>query len=73
MNAMSYICTGRIGGRIDPDVSLVRAPWDGETATPDARPETAPARGIKGAPTLTKAEATIAAIRAMRDEMRASA
>jgi len=73
MNTMIYSRTAGPFSHAIAAVTLVRAPWDGETATPDARPETAPPRGIKGAPTLTKAEATIAAIRAMRDEMREGA
>jgi len=54
-------------------VTLARAPRDGQTATPDPRPETAPPRGIKGAPRLTQAEISIAAIREMHAEMRAEA
>lgn len=54
-------------------VTLPRAPWDAPAAMPDPRPETAPPRGIKGQTRLTQAEISIAAIREMRDEMRAGA
>lgn len=54
-------------------VSLARAPWEASTATPDPRPETAPPRGIKGRPVGSTIEERIAAIREMRDEMRAGA
>lgn len=45
-------------------VSLVRAPWDGDTATPDPRPETAPPRGIKSKRNGVIPEGFIAILRA---------
>lgn len=45
-------------------VTLVRAPWDGETAAPDARPETAPPRGIKSKRNGVTPEGFIALLRA---------
>ena len=45
-------------------MSLVRAPWDGETATPDPRPETAPPRGIKSRRNGVTPEGFIALLRA---------
>ena len=45
-------------------VSLVRAPWDGQTATPDPRPETAPPRGIKSKRNGVTPEGFIALLRA---------
>lgn len=54
-------------------VSLPPNPWDeGERMAHDPRHETYPRFSLvkRPSPTLTKAEATIAAIRAMRDEMR---
>lgn len=45
-------------------VSLPRAPWDAPTATPDARPETAPPRGIKSKRNGVTPEGFIAILRA---------
>ena len=42
MTAMSYHVASRIGGRVDPDVSLARAPWEGDIMAHDPRPETHP-------------------------------
>lgn len=64
MNALSYICSSRIGGRIDPPVKLVAAPWNEETMTPDPRPETAPPRGIKSKRNGVTPEGFIALLRA---------
>lgn len=46
------------------DVTLVRAPWDAPTATPDLRPETAPPRGIKSKRNGVTPEGFIALLRA---------
>ena len=46
------------------DVTLPRAPWDAPTATPDARPETAPPRGIKSRRNGVTPEGFIAILRA---------
>lgn len=46
------------------DVTLVRAPWDAPTATPDPRPETAPPRGIKSKRNGVTPEGFIAILRA---------
>lgn len=46
------------------DVTLSRAPWDGETATPDPRPETAPPRDIRGRRNGVTPEGFIAILRA---------
>lgn len=46
------------------DVTLARAPWDGQTATPDPRPETAPPRGIKSKRNGVTPEGFIAILRA---------
>lgn len=73
MNAMIYTRTAGPFSHAITEVSLPPDPWGTKTMRPDARPETAPPRGIKGAPTLTKAEATIAAIRACLEEQRAGA
>lgn len=45
-------------------ISLARAPWDGDTATPDPRPETAPPRGIKSKRNGVTPESFIAILRA---------
>ena len=45
-------------------VSLPRAPWDGEIATPDPRPETAPPRDIRGRRNGVTPEGFIAILRA---------
>lgn len=45
-------------------VSLPRAPWDAPTATPDARPETAPPRDIRGRRNGVSPEGFIALLRA---------
>ena len=73
MTTMSYHVTGRLHGRVDPDVSLARAPWDGETATPDPRPETAPPRGIKSKRNGVTPEGFIAILRAECLKVRAEA
>lgn len=54
-------------------VSLVRAPWDGQTATPDPRPETAPPRGIKGHQHRMTPQEVVDAIRREWVKTRASA
>ena len=54
-------------------VSLVRAPWDGQTATPDPRPETAPPRGIKSKRNGVTPEGFIALLRAECLKVRAEA
>lgn len=71
--AMTYTRTSGPFSHREAAVSPARAPWDGQTTTPDPRPETAPPRGIKGQPRLTQAEISIAAIREMHAEMRAGA
>ena len=73
MNALSYICTTRVHGRTDPPVKLVAAPWDGETATPDPRPETAPPRDIRGRRNGVTPEGFIALLRAECLKVRAAA
>ena len=69
--AVTYTRTSSPFSHREAPVTLARAPWDGETATPDARPETAPPRGIKGQPRRATVDDVIAAIRECRDEMRA--
>ena len=54
-------------------VTLVRAPWDGDTATPDPRPETAPPRGIKSKRNGVTPEGFIALLRAECLKVRAGA
>lgn len=71
--AVTYTRTAGPFSLREAPVTLVRAPWDAPTATPDPRPETAPPRGIKSKPRLTQAEISIAAIREMHAEMRAGA
>ena len=71
--AMTYTRTSGPFSHREAPVSLPRAPWEASTATPDPRPETAPPRGIKGRPVGSTIEERIAAIREMRDEMRAGA
>lgn len=73
MTTMSYHVTGRLHGRVDPDASLARAPWDGETATPDPRPETAPPRDIRGRRNGVTPEGFIALLRAECLRVRAGA
>ena len=71
--AMTYTRTiGPFSHREAP-VSLVRAPWDGETATPDPRPETAPPRGIKSKRNGVTPEGFIALLRAECLKVRAEA
>ena len=71
--AMTYTRTSGPFSHREAAVSLVRAPWDALTATPDPRPETAPPRGIKSKPRLTQVEISIAAIREVYEEVRAGA
>ena len=62
--AMTYTRTSGPFSHREADVSLPRAPWDGETAKPDARPETAPARDIRGRRNGVTPEGFIALLRA---------
>lgn len=62
--AMTYTRTAGPFSRAEADVTLPRAPWDGETATPDPRPETAPPRGIRGRRNCVTPEGFIAILRA---------
>lgn len=73
VDVMTYTRTAGPFSLREADVTLVRAPWDGEAATPDPRPETAPPRGIKSKPRLTQVEISIAAIREVYEEVRAGA
>ena len=54
-------------------VTLARAPWDGQTATPDPRPETAPPRRIKSKRNGVTPEGFIAILRAECLKARAEA
>ena len=62
--AMTYTRTSGPFSHREAAVSLVRAPWDAPTATPDARPETAPPRGIKSRRNGVTPEGFIALLRA---------
>ena len=62
--ATTYIRTAGPFSLREAPVTLARAPWDGETATPDARPETAPPRGIKSKRNGVTPEGFIAILRA---------
>lgn len=73
MTAITYTRTTTTLGHREAHVSLVRAPWDGDTATPDARPETAPPRGIKGERNGVTPEGFIALLRAECLKARATA
>lgn len=64
MTAMTYTRTAGPFSHREAAVSLVRAPWDGEAATPDARPETAPPRDIRGRRNGVTPEGFIALLRA---------
>ena len=71
--AMTYTRTAGPFSHALADVTLARAPWDGETATPDARPETAPPRGIKSKRNGVTPERFIALLRAECLKVRAEA
>lgn len=62
--AMTYTRTSGPFSHREAAVSLVRAPWDAPTATPDPRPETAPPRGIKSKRNGVTPEGFIALLRA---------
>lgn len=62
--AMTYTRTSGPFSHREAAVSLVRAPWDAPTATPDPRPETAPPRGIKSKRNGVSPEGFIALLRA---------
>lgn len=62
--AVLYTRTASPFSNREADVTLARAPWDGETAKPDARPETAPPRGIKSKRNGVTPEGFIALLRA---------
>lgn len=64
MTAMTYTRTISPFSNREAPVSLVRAPWDAQTATPDPRPETAPPRGIKSKRNGVTPEGFIAILRA---------
>ena len=64
MTAMTYTRTAGPFSHREAPVSLVRAPWDGETAKPDPRPETAPPRGIKSKRNGVTPEGFISLLRA---------
>lgn len=62
--ALTYTRTAGPFSHREAPVSLVRAPWDAPTATPDPRPETAPPRGIKSKRNGVTPEGFIAILRA---------
>lgn len=64
MTVLTYTRTTSPFSHAIAEVSLARAPWDGETATPDPRPETAPPRGIRGRRNGVTPEGFIAILRA---------
>ena len=64
MTVQTYTRTTSPFSHRDAPVKLARAPWDGETATPDPRPETAPPRGIKSKRNGVTPEGFIAILRA---------
>ena len=71
--ALTYTRTAGPFSLREAPVTLARAPWDGETATPDARPETAPPRGIKSKRNGVTPEGFIALLRAECLRVRAGA
>ena len=73
MTAITYTRTAGPFSHREAAISLVRAPWDGETATPDPRPETAPPRGIRGRRNGVTPEGFIALLRAECLKVRAEA
>lgn len=64
VDAMIYTRTAGPFSLREAPVTLARAPWDAPTATPDARPETAPPRGIKSKRNGVTPEGFIALLRA---------
>lgn len=60
---VTYTRTAGPFSKREAPVSLIRAPWDGDTATPDARPETAPPRGVVAHRTRMTADDVIETIR----------
>lgn len=64
VDAMIYTRTASPFSHEMADVTLPRAPWDGQTAIPDPRPETAPPRGIKSRRNGVTPEGFIALLRA---------
>lgn len=72
-DALTYTRTSSPFSHREAPVSLVRAPWDAPTATPDARPETAPPRGIKSKRNGVTPEGFIAILRAECLKARAEA
>ena len=62
--AVTYTRTAGPFSLREAPVTLVRAPWDAPTATPDPRPETAPPRGIKSKRNGVTPEGFIAILRA---------
>lgn len=64
MTGMIYTRTAGHFSNALADVTLPRAPWDGETATSDPRPETAPPRDIRGWRNGVTPEGFIAILRA---------
>ena len=73
VDVMTYTRTAGPFSLREADVTLVRAPWDGEAATPDPRPETAPPRGIKSKRNGVTPEGFIAILRAECLKARAEA
>lgn len=72
-DALTYTRTSSPFSHREAPVSLVRAPWDAPTATPDPRPETAPPRGIKSRRNGVTPEGFIALLRAECLKARAAA
>ncbi len=73
MTVQTYTRTASPFSHREAAVSLARAPWDGQTATPDPRPETAPPRGIKSRRNGVTPEGFIAILRAECLKARAGA
>lgn len=73
MNRLTYTRTSSPFSHALADVTLVRAPWDAPTATPDPRPETAPPRGIKSRRNGVTPEGFVALLRAECLKARAEA
>lgn len=64
VDAMIYTRTAGPFSHREADVTLPRAPWDGQIARPDERPETAPPRDIRGRRNGVTPEGFIAILRA---------
>ena len=73
MTIQTYTRTTSPFSHREAPVSLARAPWDGETAAPDPRPETAPPRDIRGRRNGVTPEGFIAILRAECLRVRAGA